>query len=125
MTDKKLDLGELFGGETILRVDFKGEVTRHHFRELDSTTDLHYQRRLSRFRSGRAKNGGFTSSDESLTSEVWLYDQLCQKVEVENGESSIDVPDFKSTVPIRLKRTAVFAYQTTVREAAEEEGKNS
>lgn len=125
MTEKNFDLQDFFSGDTILRVDFKDQVTRHHFREMDSPTDLHYQRRLSKLRSTRMKNGGFVSSDDSLTTEVWLYDQLCHKFEIETAEGLIDVPDFKAKVPTRLKRAAVFAYQTSVREATEEEGKNS
>src|SRR5262245_6986968 len=112
-----MDFTEFFNPLTEISYEFNDSIVRHWFLEMDSETDLAYQRMLVQgSRSLLNKNQHL--SDNSLTAEIWLYNKLCQKVEIKNGEGFIEVPDFKTKVNPSMKRRAVFDYQKRIAEAA-------
>lgn len=104
-----LDLDDLFGGDTIVNLSIKGRVVRFTYREKDSQTDLEYQRRVAdRMRS---RIGEFEVTDNSLRSDLWLFDRLCKKVEVKEGDENWqDVPDYKTRLSPDVKRLANAEY---------------
>src|SRR5262245_57889885 len=116
-----MDFKEFFNPLTEISYEFNDSIVRHWFLEMDSETDLAYQRLLVQgARTTLNKNQPI--SDNSLQAEIWLYNKLCQKVEVKTGEGFIDVADFKNTVNPSMKRRAVFDYQKRIAEANKDEG---
>lgn len=112
-----MDFEAFFNPLTEITYEFNDSIVRHWFLEMDSETDLAYQRMLVQgSRSLLNKNQHL--SDNSLTAEIWLYNKLCQKVEIKNGDGFIEVPDFKTKVNPSMKRRAVFDYQKRIAEAA-------
>jgi hypothetical protein len=99
-----MEIDELFSGETIVAKIFKGYEIRYHFREMDSETDLAYQRRLARTQNGKP-------SDEARVADIWLFDQLCTMVEVVADGEIKTVPDFKARIAPDVKRAALFEYR--------------
>src|SRR5262245_45792932 len=112
-----MDFNAFFNPLTEISYEFNDSIVRHWFLEMDSETDLAYQRLLVQG-SRSLLNKNQQLSDNSLTAEIWLYNKLCQKVEIKNGDGFIEVPDFKTKVNPSMKRRAVFDYQKRISEAA-------
>src|SRR5262245_11470179 len=112
-----MDFDAFFNPLTEISYEFNDSIVRHWFLEMDSETDLAYQRLLVQG-SRSLLNKNQQLSDNSLTAEIWLYNKLCQKVEVKNADGFIEVPDFKTKVNPSMKRRAVFDYQKRIAEAA-------
>lgn len=131
----------IFEERTIVLVTFKGKLTRHHLREATPEEDLQFQRMLSSSRINgrkRAKDLEWAASDKSLTAAIWLYDQICENVEVEVDEPRRKakeaegpqprfepIADFVKVVVNRVKREAIAAFQNGVSQEEEDEAKNS
>lgn len=120
ITSKPVDITDWLSGETIITRQFKGVECKFHFRELDTKTDLQYQKRL--------RNSDGKSNDEALDADIWLFDRLCSDFRVvisqsEDGQSptSESVPDFKTRLAPDVKRAALFDYRR-VRLTSEAEG---
>src|SRR5262245_54922021 len=105
-----MDFDAFFNPLTEISYEFNDSIVRHWFLEMDSETDLAYQRML--VTGSRAllniNNKNQQLSDSSLQAEIWLYNKLCQKVEIKNAEGFVEVPDFKAKVNPSMKRRAVF-----------------
>lgn len=117
----QFDLSEYLSGNTIVKVDYKGRIMRHHFHELDTETDLAFQKRVGRIDAAKFRQGVPAPTDEALQAELWLYDKLCEKVEVVVDGNMVDVADFKFKLSPRVKRIALKAFQASSREAEPDE----
>lgn len=119
-----VDVKELFDNRTEVRTTFRNRVLIHTFAFPDRTKWLEYQRRASNF---RLRNRKFAATDEAAGVRLWVYDQWCEKVEVEDkvGDvvNRVDVADFKTQVPVMVKDQAAVAFLSQV-ETEEEEEKN-
>jgi hypothetical protein len=99
-----MELDQLFGGETVVIKQFKGYEIHYHFREMDSETDLAYQRRLARTQNGKP-------TDEARTADIWLFDQLCTAVDVIVDGEMKSLQDFRQKIAPDVKRAALFEYR--------------
>lgn len=106
-----VNLDELFSGETVVTQLLKGYEVRVKFREIDAKTDIEFQRRNAKVNN---RNGKIEQSIESLTADIWLFDELCTAVEVAVGDHVEAVPDFKSKLSTDFKRVALFNYRQRI-----------
>src|SRR5262249_21761903 len=115
---------EFFNPPTLVEYTFNDKVVRHYFIEMDSETDLAYQRLVAQaMRVAVGKNQN-QIPDNVLAAEIWLYNKLCQKVEVQNGAGFLPVEDFRAVIPPAMKRRAVSDYQRRIAEVMKDEGDN-
>ena len=115
-----MDFTEFFNPLTEISYEFNDSIVKHWFLEMDSETDLAYQRMLVQG-SRSVLNKNQQLPDSSLQAEIWLYNKLCQKVEVKNGAGFVEVPDFKTKVNPSMKRRAVFDYQKRINEVSKQD----
>lgn len=108
---KKIDIDELFGGEFVFTQVLKGYDVRFRFRELDAKTDIEFQRRSIKTQN---RNGKVEQTEESLTADCWLFDQLCKSVEVVVDDMVEAVTDFKTKLAPDVKRTALFHFRQRI-----------
>jgi len=108
---KQFSLDDLFSGETVITQVLKGYDVRFHFRDIDAKTDIEFQRRNAKVNN---RNGKIEQSVESLTADIWLFDELCTAVEVVVGDMVEAVPDFKSKLSTDVKRVALFNYRQRI-----------
>lgn len=114
-----MDLQELFGGTTTVKVKFKGHTTHHVFADPTNEQDLEYRRRSAKV---NMKRGRVETSEEALNAPLWLYSKLIQNVQVENGDGiAHDVPKEQwNKIPARVKMEAIAGFLSDVeREEAE------
>lgn len=76
-----MDLSQLTE-EQEYAIKFKDLTLFFTLRNPSSKEDLEYRRRSARV---SAKNGKIESSDVALEAPLWLMDQVCTKVECQNG----------------------------------------
>src|SRR5262249_31790823 len=115
-----MDFKDFFNPPTLVEYTFNDKVVRHYFVEMDSETDLAYQRLVAQAtRAAVSKN---QIPDNVLSAEIWLYNKLCQKVEVQNGAGFLPVEDFRAVIPPAMKRRAVSDYQRRIAELLKDEG---
>jgi hypothetical protein len=103
-----LDFDDLFGGDTRVILAIKNRKVRFTFKEEDTQTYIEYQRRLAKVRSVAGK---LEASDEALSTDLWLFDQLCTRVEVLDGE---EWRETKNVPPPEVKRHSLFGYQRRI-----------
>ena len=115
-----MDFKEFFNPTTLVQYNFNDKIVRHYFAEMDSETDLHYQRMVAKA-TRAAINNTANVPDNVLNSEIWLYNKLCQKVEVQNGAGFVEVEDFRGVISPAMKRRAIFDYQRRISDNAKQE----
>src|SRR5262245_19921270 len=117
---RKMNFKEFFNPPTMIEYTFNEKIVRHYFIEMDSEIDLAYQRTL--VHGSRLALNKNQIPNSSLQAEIWLYNKLCQKVELQNGDSFVEVPNFREVINPTMKRRAVFDYQRRIAEVTKEEG---
>jgi hypothetical protein len=95
-----MDLKELFSRKDQIKAEYKGVLTIHHLRDPSPEEDLLYRKKCGSVRVGR---GRAESTDTALNAPLWFYDQICERVVVENGDDQEEMPDFKTLIPNDLK----------------------
>lgn len=117
-----IDFDELFSGETVIKVRFRGVVTFHHLRQPTPSEDLEYRRRSARM---NLKSHRFEPQDQALEAPVWLYDKLCQRVMAQNGTGEQEpVPLEKLQNAPRLKLEVINGFLGDMEREEAEEIKN-
>lgn len=111
VSETPIDTADLFWGDTVISLIYKGHSLRFTLREADDKVDGEFQRRAGamRMREGKAE-----VSDDALRADVWLFDQLIKLIEVVKGNSVEPVSDVKTISP-DLKRRVVFHYRDRIR----------
>lgn len=119
-----MDLKELFGGNTTIRVKYKGHTTHHEFRTPTNDQDLEYRRRSAKV---NVKGKHIETSDSALNAPLWLYSQIIDRVLVENGNGHPEeVPaEVVKDIPNRVKLEAIGAFLSDVEREENETIPNS
>lgn len=104
-------LDELFSKEEIVTAKLKGIETRHYLRQPTPKEDLDFRRKCANV---KVKNREIQTSDQALQAPIDLYDAICQRVIVENGDGPQEVPEFKNKIPPDLKLAVISAYQRRI-----------
>lgn len=86
-----MDLKELFGGEYVIKVTFRGCLTVHHLRQATAEEDLEYRRRSAKM---NFKGRRLETSDSALEAPIWLYNKLITKVFIQNGTPELEEVPF-------------------------------
>jgi hypothetical protein len=116
-----VDVKALFDQKTEIRTTFRDRVLIHTFKFPDRREWLEYQRRASNY---RVRKGKVTASDDAAGVRLWVYDEWCEKVEVEDGAERVAVENFKDLVPAMVKDYAAIAFLGQI-QPDEEDEKNS
>jgi len=117
-----MDFKEFFNPPTLIEYTFNEKIVRHYLAEMDSETDLAYQRLISQATRALARQNLAAMPDNVLAADIWLYNKLCQKVEVQNGAGFLAVEDFRAVIPPAMKRRAISDYQRRIAELLKDEG---
>jgi hypothetical protein len=116
-----INIDELFDEKTEIRAEYRGAVLAHTFRQMTPQEYLDYSRRASNF---QVRKRSVTASEEAAGARLWLYDKLCEKVEVVDGDERQPVPEFKTKIPAFMKDQVATKFLSQV-EIQEDEAKNS
>jgi hypothetical protein len=103
-----IDLKELFAGEDGIEVEFRGHTTIHYLHGPTNEEDLEYRRACLAI---KVKNGRVESTDAAIYATVQLYDAICTRVIVKDGDEQQEVEDFKTLIPNDLKTAIIAAWQ--------------
>lgn len=103
-----MDLIELFSRDYRIIACYQGVDIFHHLREPSREEYLAYRRRIANV--GVSRSGELKHTNEAMEAPLILYDQICQKVEVQDGDLLQEVPDFKEHIPNDLKIAVIGAW---------------
>jgi|GEM_PF-2473820 hypothetical protein len=108
-SEKEL-LEELFDNTTEISTTFRNRVLICTFEFPDRKDWLEYLRRSANF---QARNKKVIATEDALSARLWVFQHWCKKVEVENGDKRVNVPDLKK-VPYIVQEQAATAFLSQV-----------
>ncbi len=103
-----MDLSQLTE-EQEYAIKIKGMTLFFTLRDPTAREDLEYRRRSSRV---SAKNGKGESSDAALEAPLWLLEQVCTKVECQNGgpeREALSKEDI-AKIPVRTRMRVIVQH---------------
>jgi len=100
-----MDLQELFSQNEQIRVQYRGAILIFSLRNPTHEEDTEYRRRSATIKvaSGRAE-----SSALAIGAPTWLFDQICDRVTVENDGQNVE--NFRDLITADLKLAVIAAW---------------
>lgn len=117
-----LSIKDLFGGETPVAFEVKGQTVTFYFRNATTDEETEFRRKLGT-QKYNSDTGKLEGSEAAVRAPIWLFNKLIQRITNQNGTGEIqDVPrDEYPLIPENIKGEALNAFRNSVKRAEAEQ----